>query len=63
MGGQASKQAFSTIVGRLMNDDIDPSDHEFWDSLWKSNLPVSASFMALCVLSYVDKLVLKTAVI
>lgn len=44
MGAASSKQVFSGIVLRLNAEDINPSDHEFWDELWKSALSVEDIF-------------------
>ena len=38
MGGQSSKEQLSSIVARLSSSSIDPTDHEFWDELWKTSL-------------------------
>ena len=41
MGGQSSKQIFGDIIQQLLASDIDSSNHEFWDTLWKSSLTVN----------------------
>ena len=40
MGAATSKDAFADIITQLLTNDIDASDHDFWDELWKTTLPV-----------------------
>mmetsp|Transcript_18544 Transcript_18544/g.31056 ORF Transcript_18544/g.31056 Transcript_18544/m.31056 type:complete len:804 (-) Transcript_18544:1053-3464(-) len=44
MGGSSSKSTFSNIVGKILVSDIDPSDHDFWDEMWKTVLPAEDVF-------------------
>lgn len=39
MGAQSSKEQFSSILSQLTTTDIDPTNHDFWDELWKTSLP------------------------
>mmetsp|Transcript_33988 Transcript_33988/g.34636 ORF Transcript_33988/g.34636 Transcript_33988/m.34636 type:complete len:901 (-) Transcript_33988:376-3078(-) len=41
MGASNSRGAFPDIVQQLLQTDIDPADHDFWDELWK--YPLSAN--------------------
>jgi hypothetical protein len=38
MGATSTKEQFASIVEKLTSVNIDPSDHDFWDDLWKSSL-------------------------
>lgn len=38
MGGASSKQTFSKLVQALLEKEIKPDDHEFWDELWRTVL-------------------------
>jgi hypothetical protein len=44
MGGQSSKSVFTGLVNILLEKDVDPNDHEFWDELWKTVLTVEEIF-------------------
>ncbi len=44
MGGQNSKELFEGIVNRLLTTDIQPTDHEYWDELWKTSLTAEEVF-------------------
>lgn len=39
MGNASTKDVFSSIVKGLLSKDIESSDHDFWDELWKTVLP------------------------
>ena len=39
MGGASSRTLFIDIIETLNSKEIDSSDHEFWDELWKTVLP------------------------
>lgn len=38
MGGASSKQTFTKLVQALLEKEIKPDDHEFWDELWRTVL-------------------------
>ena len=44
MGGSSSKSQFTDIVTQISAGDIDSSNHEFWDELWKTALPLQDMF-------------------
>jgi hypothetical protein len=44
MGGASSKVLFERIVKQLTTKDIDPTDHDFWDNLWKTDISVEEIF-------------------
>jgi hypothetical protein len=44
MGGSSSKAVFSGIVVKLINTDVDPAEHDFWDELWKTVLSTEDIF-------------------
>jgi hypothetical protein len=44
MGGASSKTVFAGIVSRILSEDVDPANNEFWDELWKTNLSVEEIF-------------------
>ena len=44
MGGASSKQVFERIVKQLTTKDVEPTDHEFWDQLWKTDISVEEIF-------------------
>ena len=44
MGGSSSKSQFTDIVTQISEGDIDSSNHEFWDELWKTALPLPDMF-------------------
>jgi hypothetical protein len=39
MGQASTKTVFVDIVQGLLAKDINSSDHDFWDELWKTVLP------------------------
>ena len=41
MGATSSKNTFAEIINQLLEADVDPSDHDFWDELWKTSLNAS----------------------
>eukprot|EP01036_Dinobryon_divergens_P054041 gene54041-72222_t len=47
MGTTTSKGIFSDIVSRLLQADVDSSEHEFWDELWKISLSVGDIFSVI----------------
>lgn len=44
MGATSSKTVFVEIVRKLLTEDVDPNEHEFWDDLWKTALTVEDIF-------------------
>jgi hypothetical protein len=44
MGGKSSKAIFSDIVKKVLSEDVPHTEHEFWDLLWKTVLPVEDIF-------------------
>ena len=45
MGGASSKESFfRDIVHKLLTTDIEPTDHAFWDDLWKTTLNTEEIF-------------------
>jgi hypothetical protein len=44
MGGQSSKAVFAGIVGTLLEKEVESTEHEFWDELWKTVLTVEDIF-------------------
>lgn len=44
MGGASSKTIFSDIVSKLLTNDIEQTNHEFWDEMWKTVLPIEEIF-------------------
>lgn len=44
MGGTPSKVLFTSIVSRLLSSDVEPTDHDFWDDLWKTSLTAEEVF-------------------
>jgi hypothetical protein len=44
MGATNSKSTFRNIITTLITTDINPTDHNFWDDLWKINLSLEEIF-------------------
>ena len=44
MGGTSSKENFSEMINKLLVTDIDSTQHEFWDELWKTILTIQELF-------------------
>lgn len=44
MGATNSKSIFRSIITTLITTDINPTDHNFWDDLWKINLTLEEIF-------------------
>jgi hypothetical protein len=44
MGGVSSKESFGFIIHKLLTTDIEPTDHGFWDELWKTTLTTEDIF-------------------
>eukprot|EP01035_Chromulina_nebulosa_P018871 gene18871-24658_t len=44
MGVQSSKQQFSEIIQILLKKQIETTNHDFWDELWKTTLPIDELF-------------------
>ena len=44
MGGVSSKVQFERIVRQLTTKDIEPTDHDFWDNLWKTDISTEEIF-------------------
>lgn len=44
MGGSSSKENFSDMLNKLLVMNIDSNQHDFWDELWKTILPVQDLF-------------------
>jgi len=38
MGAASTKNVFADIVQTLLSKDIDSTEHDFWDELWKTVL-------------------------
>ena len=38
MGAASTKNVFAEIVQTLLSKDIDSTEHDFWDELWKTVL-------------------------
>ncbi len=45
MGASSSREVYSQIIARLLSSDVDPSEHEFWDELWKTTLTVEVNYL------------------
>jgi hypothetical protein len=45
MGASGSKESFTTLVQRLQEAEVLPSEHEVWDELWKSSLSAEVSLL------------------
>ena len=44
MGSVSSKVQFERIVRQLTTKDIEPTDHDFWDNLWKTDISTEEIF-------------------
>lgn len=44
MGGASSRSVFADGFADLISKDIDPSEHKFWDDLWKATLTIEEVF-------------------
>ena len=44
MGGASSKSVFTGIVKKILTEEVDASNNEFWDELWKTTLTVEEIF-------------------
>jgi hypothetical protein len=44
MGGTSSKEMLFNNVSRLLKQDVSPSDHDFWDDLWKTTVSTEDIF-------------------
>ena len=44
MGAESSKQQFVHIIDTLKTSNIEATNHEFWDELWKTTLPIDEIF-------------------
>lgn len=49
MGGATSKEIFSEIVNTVLQQDVEASNHDFWDEMWKTVLPVEDIFDLISV--------------
>lgn len=41
MGASSSRDTFPKNISKLLAEDIDPADQNFWDNLWKTNLSIN----------------------
>jgi hypothetical protein len=45
MGNASGKENFDNILKKLTAEDVNPTDHEFWDELWKTTLTVEVNII------------------
>lgn len=55
MGASGSKDSFTSLVQRLQETEVPPSEHEVWDELWKCSLSAEVCvhiYVCLCKVSH-----------
>jgi hypothetical protein len=40
MGGSSSRENFEQILTKLTTVDVNPTEHAFWDEMWKTTLSI-----------------------